>query len=103
MREPKTAKEQMLINRFESIVAKEINSLDPIGLLKNGAPVKEYSKEIRDITLRLWMTQGEWLALSEIMYVVFAYSFTLKEAQPQSQYLLPAQNIMVKYLEAKNG
>jgi len=98
MREPITKLERSIVDRFESIVKAEVDKLDPIGLLAGGAPSDHYAPEIRDITLRLPLSDT-WLELSEVMYVVFASYFDIEEASPHSQYLEAAKNICDKVVE----
>jgi len=102
MRKPITKIEKELVRNFEHIVVDEVNKLDPIGLLAMDCPNDEYKSEIRDITLRLSRPMN-WLELSEVMYVVFAYKFDLAEAKPESKYLEPAKNICKRILEMADG
>ena len=101
MREPVSKLEQYIVDNFESIVAEEVNKLDPIGLLAMDCPANEYKSEIRDITLRCSHAMS-WLELAEIMYIVFAYKFDLADAKPESKYLEPAKNIIMKIMEITN-
>lgn len=103
MRKPITGKEKELINGMESVVKEGIDKLDPIGLLAGGARKNEYAQEIREITLRLWMTNNSFLRLAEIMYVVFAFKFDLDDAKPEGKYFQCAAEIVLKYKEWKDG
>lgn len=103
MREPITKKEKELVAGMELVVKEEIDKLDPIGLLAGGARENEYAQEIREITLRLWMTKNHFLRLAEIMYVVFAFKFDLDDAKPEGKYFQCAAEIILKYEEWKNG
>lgn len=103
MRKPMTPNEERIIEAMESTVAEVINKLDPIGLLAMECPATEYAQEIREITLRLFMTDGSFLRLAEIMYVVFAYEFDLDDAKPEGKYFHAAKEVMEKYKEWKSG
>ena len=95
IREPLTEMEIALVDKFEHIVKEEIDKIDPIGLLKLGAPPNEYAAEIRGITLRIRQTSS-WLWLSEIMYIVFSYNFDMEDAGPQTKYMEAAKRISDK-------
>jgi hypothetical protein len=85
MREPETKHEEETIEKYEELVKIHVNELDPIKLLAQGASINEYEKEIRDITLRLPLCKS-YTDIAEMMYVVFAYNFTIDMAKPESQY-----------------
>lgn len=94
-------KHKEFIEIIKPIVTEQINKLDPIGLLDTGV-LNAYESEIEDIIVKLQIVDNNFLFLSEIMYVVFAYKFGLKDAKPESKYLLPAQQIIEKFQEQKN-
>lgn len=100
MREPKTESEKRAVNKYESIVKKYVDELDPIELL-SFAPKDEYKREIRAITLRLFQCKS-FLDVAQIMYVVFAYKFDLEEAAPESKYLNPAKKIFEEMKKIKD-
>ena len=91
MREPLTKSEKRDVKQYEEIVKKYIDELDPMGFFPD-APSNAYKKEIRDITLRLHLCKS-WYDIAKIMYIVFAYYFTIEDANPQSQYFYPAKKI----------
>jgi len=95
MRKPQTKFERETIEKYEEVVKKQVNKLDPLKLLSGGAPQNEYKKEIREITLRLPSCKS-FLDISEIMYIIFAYNFNREEAKPESQYLKSALQIARK-------
>jgi len=96
-------KHKEFIKIMEPIVTEQVNKLDPIGLLADGIP-GTYESEIKDIIVRLQVNNNNknFIFLSELMYVVFAYKFGLNNAKPESKYLLPAQQIIKKFQEYKN-
>jgi len=103
LREPITKREKELVSAMESVVKKEVDKLDPIDLLVASSRENEYAQEIREITLRLYMAQGSFLKLAEVMYVVFAYKFDLDMAKPEGKYFHAAKEIMEKLEEWKSG
>lgn len=74
------------------VVREEINELDPIGLLKNGAPEDEYKREIDDIANRIYTAQSP-IQVQTIIFAVFVYKFDLEEALPIRKYADTTRNI----------
>ena len=100
MRKPRTESENRAIVKYESIVKKYVDELDPINLFPN-APKDEYKREIREIVVRLYQCKS-FLDVAQIMYVVFAYKFDLALAAPEAKYLNPAKKIFEEMKNIRN-
>jgi len=99
MRKILTKAEQRKIDKYGAIVKKEIDKLDPIGLLAMDCPKDEYKSEIQSISLKMYESWSKesgynFLKLAEVMYIVFAYQFGIAEAGNVAKYVNTASNIL---------
>lgn len=87
------------INKYQSlikIVADTINKLDPIDLLKNGAPQNEYYEEIQKIAPLVQKCKNK-IELGKLIRNVFVESFDEETAGNVDIYLKVAEDILKEF------
>jgi hypothetical protein len=85
---------------FTEIIASIINKLDPIGLLKNGAPKDEYYGEIQKIAT-LVKRRKDKIELGKLIQNIFVESFDEETAGNIDIYLEAAENILREIIKDK--
>lgn len=70
---------------LENLIRKEINKVDPIGLISMGAPKDEYDSEVEEIMLKI-NTCGNEKDLEELIYKTFVRMFDTRLAGSREIY-----------------
>ena len=78
---------------YFNLIAKVINSADPIGLIAGGAPPDEYNSEINKILIVV-QNENNKKNISEKIYHIFCDSFDKKLAGEISDYEKIAEKIV---------
>lgn len=82
-------------NKYFILIKEIINRLDPIGLLKQGAPDDEYDDEIKKIAIGLPICNSV-TDIQELVYNIFKENFGQETAGDISLYLDIAKSIFDK-------
>lgn len=79
-------------NGLKVLVRKEINRIDPVGLLSMGAPKDEYNPEVEEIVKKIGVAKSE-KEVEELVYKTFVKMFGSRIAGVREKYSNLATNI----------